>query len=62
MTATQIKTEIRKVLDNVPEDALQDVLDYLKELQLSSPEQIKLTNNLRRILLEDKQLLEKLAQ
>ena len=62
MTTTQIKTEIQKVLNGVPENALQDVLDFLKELQSSSVEQIKLTNNLRQILVEDRQLLEKLAQ
>lgn len=62
MTTTQIKTEIQKVLDNVPESALQDVLDFLKELQPSSVGQIKLTNDLRQILAEDKELLEKLAK
>lgn len=62
MTTTQIKTEIQKVLDNVPESALKDVLEFLKELQSSTPQQIKLTNNLRQILTEDKELLEKLAQ
>jgi hypothetical protein len=62
MTTTQIKTEIQKVLNGVPENALQDVLDFLKELKSSSVEQIKLTNNLRQILVEDRQLLEKLAQ
>lgn len=54
MTTTQIKTEIQKVLDNVPETALQDVLDFLKELQSSSLEQIKLTNHLRHILAEER--------
>lgn len=62
MTTTQIKTEIHKVLDSVPESTLQDVLELLKELQSSTPQQIKLTCNLRRILTEDKELLEKLAQ
>ena len=62
MTATQIKTEIQKALDNVPENALLDVLDFLKELQASSPEHIKLANNLRQILAEDKDLLGKLAR
>ncbi|TZF82231.1 hypothetical protein FW774_16220 [Pedobacter sp. BS3] len=62
MTATQIKIEIQKILDNVPENALQDVLDFLKELQLSSVEHTKLANNLRQILAEDKELLQKLAQ
>jgi mRNA-degrading endonuclease RelE of RelBE toxin-antitoxin system len=62
MTSIEIKTEIQKVLDQVPETVLQDVLDFLKELQTKSADQIKLTNNLRKILSEDRELLEKLAQ
>jgi hypothetical protein len=62
MTTTQIKTEIQKVLDSVPEVVLQDVLDFLKELQDQPSDKVKLTKNLRQILTEDKELLEKLAQ
>lgn len=62
MTKTQIKTEIQKVLDSVPETILQDVLDFLKVLQDQPAEKVRLTNNLRQILSEDKELLEKLAQ
>lgn len=62
MTKTQIKSEIQKVLDNVPENMLHDILDFLKELQEQPVSKVKLTNNLRKILLEDKELLEKLAQ
>jgi mRNA-degrading endonuclease RelE of RelBE toxin-antitoxin system len=62
MTSIEIKTEIQKVLDQVPENVLGDVLDFLKELQSKSPDQIKLANNLRKILSEDRELLEKLAQ
>ena len=62
MTKLQIQTEIQKVLDNVPESVLQDVLDFLKELQEQPADKVKLTNNLRQILSEDKELLEKLAQ
>jgi hypothetical protein len=62
MTKTQIKTEIQKVLDNVPEAILQDVLDFWKELQNQPGEKVKLTNNLRQILSEDKKLLERLAK
>lgn len=62
MTKTQLKSEIQKVLDSVPENVLQDVLDFLKELQEQPEDRIKLTNNLRQILLEDRGLLEKLAQ
>ena len=62
MTKTQIKSEIQKVLDNVPENMLRDILDFLKELQEQPVSKVKLANNLRKILLEDKELLEKLAQ
>jgi hypothetical protein len=62
MTKTQIQTEIQKVLDSVPETILQDVLDFLKALQDQPAEKVRLTNNLRQILSEDKELLEKLAQ
>ena len=62
MTSVEIKTEIQKVLDQVPENVLEDVLDFVRELQSKSSEQIKLANNLRKILSEDKELLEKLAQ
>jgi mRNA-degrading endonuclease RelE of RelBE toxin-antitoxin system len=62
MTSVQIKNEIQKALDQVPETVLQDILDFVKELQTQTPEQIKLTNNLKKILLEDKSLLQRLAQ
>jgi len=62
MTKTQIQTEIQKVLDSVPETILQDVLDFLKVLQDQPADKVRLTNNLRQILSEDKELLEKLAQ
>lgn len=62
MTKLQIQSEIKKVLDNVPESVLQDILDFLKELQDQPADKVKLTNNLRQILSEDKELLEKLAQ
>lgn len=62
MTKTQLKTEIQKVLDNVPENVLEDVLDFLKELQNQPANKVKLTNKLRQILSEDRELLERLAQ
>lgn len=62
MTKTQIQSEIQKVLDSVPENVLQDVLDFLKELQDQPADKVRLTKNLRQILSEDKDLLERLAQ
>jgi len=62
MTTIQLKTEIQKVLDKVPEDVLKDVLDYMNELQKHSAEDIELAKFMKQTLIEDRELLEKLAQ
>ena len=62
MTKAELKIEIQKVINNVPENILEDVLDFLKELQEQPANKVKLANNLRQILSEDKELLERLAQ
>lgn len=62
MTKAHLKVEILKALDKVPETILQDVLDFLKTLQDQPEDKVILANNLSRILAEDKELLEKLAQ
>lgn len=62
MTTKEIKSEIQRTLDNIPENVLQDILDYLKLIQGKSADKIKLSKNLRDILTEDKDLLERLAK
>jgi hypothetical protein len=62
MTAMEIKDEIQKVLTEVPEYVLPEILNYLKEVQQLSSEQVKLNQHLSQILNEDKELLERLAQ
>ena len=62
MTTKEIKSEIQKTLDNITENVLQDILDYLKVIQSKSTDKIKLSKNLREILTEDKELLERLAK
>jgi hypothetical protein len=62
MTAKQIKTEIQKVLDSIPEVVLEDILKYLKTIQNKSSDSISLSQNIRKILTEDRELLERLAQ
>ncbi|MBX2914915.1 MAG: hypothetical protein KF856_06535 [Cyclobacteriaceae bacterium] len=62
MTTKDIKSEIQKSLDKVPESVLQDVLDYLKQVENQPIEKVNLTRNLRDILTEDKELLERLAK
>lgn len=62
MTTKELKIEIEKTIDKLPESALMEVLDYLKELEKLSKEDIELYNNLGRIIREDKILLAKLAE
>lgn len=62
MTKTEIKIEIQKVLDNVPENLLHDILGLLKDFQNESTERIQITHSLRQILSEDKELLDRLAK
>lgn len=62
MTTKEIRTEIQKVLDTFPETVLNDLLEYLKTIQNKPGDQVALSNNLRKILSEDNELLKKLAQ
>ena len=62
MTTKEIKNEIQKVIENVPDSILKEILSYLKQAQKTSLKDIKMSTHLRQILREDKDLLEKLAQ
>jgi mRNA-degrading endonuclease RelE of RelBE toxin-antitoxin system len=57
-----VKSEIIKMLDEVPEDVLEDLKKYLEELQDKSVNEIRHSHNLQRILREDRELLKKLAK
>jgi hypothetical protein len=62
MSTKELKERINKVLDSIPEEVLEEVLKYLKSLTNKSKEDMLLSQNLKRILEEDKNLLERLAQ
>ncbi|MCF8338444.1 MAG: hypothetical protein K9I74_10740 [Bacteroidales bacterium] len=62
MTTQQLKSEIQRLLDNVPENVLEDLVEYLREAQKHTKDQTELSNYLRKIIHEDKELLKKLAE
>lgn len=62
MKEQNVKTEIHKVIDLLPDDISEDVLDYLKSILKKSSDEIKTSNNLSKILKEDRNLLDRLAQ
>jgi len=61
MNITDLKQGINKVIDNVQESVLIDILDYLKQIQEAPIEKIDLSGHLSLILREDKELLQRLA-
>jgi hypothetical protein len=62
MSRDELKEEISKVLADVPEDMLEDILDYLKLLVSNPKEKLSMTAKLRQIITEDEELLQKLAK
>lgn len=62
MSKDQIKYEINRVLDNFSDKALEELLTFLKQLESQNNNSFPSSSDLQKILSEDKQLLEKLAQ
>lgn len=62
MSANELKSEIHKALDRMPEEVLADVLSYLKKIEGQTADKVLMARDLKRILDEDNRLLERLAQ
>jgi len=62
MTTSDIKKKINDVINEVPESYLPEILSYLKQIKQSSPKNIDSLQKFRKILKEDKSLLQKLAK
>lgn len=62
MSKEEIKHEISKVLDHFSDRALQELLAFLKDLDSRESNKVKMIPTLTKILLEDKELLTRLAQ
>jgi hypothetical protein len=62
METKDLKEKIKNEVDNIPEDALEALLDYLKSLSGKSKRDILLSQNLSKILEEDQKLLQRLAK
>jgi hypothetical protein len=62
MTTKDIRKEINRVIQEVPENFLEDILSYLKQIEKKSKNDIEAFSDLKRIFKEDQELLEKLAK
>lgn len=62
MTSKELKLQIQKSLDNVPESVLHEILVLLKQAEGQPEDQALVMLNLRKILEEDRNLLARLAE
>ena len=62
MTRQEIKTEINQILESLPEDQLDEVLAYLKQIKKMSFSSAKRSQSLIKIMREDREVLQRLAQ
>ncbi len=56
----QLTQEITQIINTLPKEFLGKVLQYLQQLEKTSQEKTQLSTNLKTILTEDKELLERL--
>jgi len=62
MTTVEIKTEMHKVIDNIPESALDEAFKLLKELQDRFDNESKRDQLFEKILADNKEVFERLAK
>lgn len=58
----ELTEEITQIVNTLPKEVLGEVLQYLRQVEKTSQEKMRLSLNLKTILLEDRELLEKLAK
>ncbi|MFB6258751.1 MAG: hypothetical protein ABEH38_08660 [Flavobacteriales bacterium] len=63
MSKEAIRSEILKVLDDLPEDVLKEILDHLRQVQNGTDrERTALKERLEKIMEEDSETLDKLSK
>ena len=58
----ELTQEITHIVNTLPKDVLGEVLQYLRQVEKVSQEKMRLSLNLKTILTEDRELLERLAK
>ncbi|MEI7724938.1 MAG: hypothetical protein WCK09_07520 [Bacteroidota bacterium] len=62
MKTKDLRKEINRVIQEVPENFLEDILSYLQQIEKKPQKDIEAFTDLKRIFKEDQELLEKLAK
>lgn len=62
MTTVQLKSEIHKAIDNVPENVLPEILDYINSVRHQSSNKKDLDKFIDKVFKEDDELLRRLSE
>jgi len=62
MTTKELKIEINKIIEDIPESDLKEILNYLQIVKNISSEDLKLKGFLSKVLREERDLLTRLAE
>jgi hypothetical protein len=62
MTTLQLRTEIKQAVDKIPESLLTDLLEHIHELERQAADKAELIEFMRQSVVEDRELLQKLAE
>lgn len=62
MTVVEIKEQLHKAIDQSSESVLEELFEYWQKLHSDIEARTKRSNNFKRMLEEDKDLLQKLAE
>ena len=62
MTTKDLRKEITRAIHEVPDNFLEDILGYLKQIEKKSLKELDKLHYIRKIMREDQELLEKLAK
>ena len=58
----ELKQEITQIIDTLPNEVLGELVQYLRQVEKASQEKARLSLHLKTILLEDREVLERLAK
>ena len=62
MTTLELRSELHKAIENIPENILPEILDYIHAIQQPSTDKENLKKFVDKVFEEDDSLLRRLAQ
>ena len=62
MTTKDLRKEINRVIEKVPDDFLTEILTYLKEVENKTKNDFETLKHIKQIFKEDQELLERLTK